>query len=276
MGHYLAFWGVPRAIAADPFCPTPVLSRLQRHRLTSADTLATLSQRYNLAPETLTRLNSTLQGGKIPVGQEILIPPMNGIRVNVPKGATWQDLAKAYGIRADVLFELNGCEKTPLTVVFIPGVNWQPGATSKPRDYIGLKGYPLSAPAPVGLSYGWHTHATGQSFFHSGLDLLAAVGTPVLAADSGQVLYAAQEGTYGLLVVIEHGNGRQTRYAHLSRLQAKIGQAVKVGEVIGYVGITGRPDITTPHLHFEVRYKLPVGWVAQDPAVHLPRQENKK
>ena len=254
---------------ASSLCPAPILSRLERHRVASGETLASIAQAYNLLPETLIRLNPSLKGGSVRVGQEILIPPFNGIRVEVPKGATWNDLATAYGVRADVLFEINGCVKTP-KIVFIPGVNWQIGEEIRQDNYTGLRGYPLPSRAKVGLAYGWHTNqATGQSFFHGGIDLLAEPGTPVLAADGGQVVFAAQEGTYGFLVVVDHGNGRQTRYGHLSRFQAKMGQSVRAGDVVGYVGSTGRPDIGESHLHFEVRYKFPVGWIAQDPATHL-------
>ncbi len=261
-------------IAQSPdsqLCPDPVLSRLQRHQVVLGETLPSIAQNYNLIPETLIRLNPSLKGGSVQVGQEILIPPFNGIRVTVPNGATWKDLATAYGIRADVLFEINGCVKTP-TVVYIPGVNWQTGEETRQEDYTGLQRYPLPSVARVGLAYGWHSDSTtGQSFFHGGIDLLAEVGTPVLAADTGKVIFAAQEGTYGFLVVVDHGNGRQTRYAHLSRFEVKIGQTVKGGDVVGYVGETGQPDLLEPHLHFEVRYKFPVGWVAQDPETHLPK-----
>ena len=110
---------------------------------------------------------------------------------------------------------------------------------------------------------------TGVSFFHGGRDILAEVGTPVLAADSGEVVYVGQEGSYGFLVIVDHGNGRQTRYGHLSRFETRMGRSVQVGEVLGYVGTTGQPDLLNPHLHFEVRFKSPVGWVAQDPSIHL-------
>jgi murein DD-endopeptidase MepM/ murein hydrolase activator NlpD len=84
------------------------------------------------------------------------------------------------------------------------------------------------------------------------------------------VLLVSKEGPYGFLVVIDHGNGRQTRYAQLSQFQAEAGQIVQSGQVIGYVGISGRPDIPETHVHFEVRFQSPVGWVAQDPKLHLP------
>jgi murein DD-endopeptidase MepM/ murein hydrolase activator NlpD len=85
------------------------------------------------------------------------------------------------------------------------------------------------------------------------------------------VIYVGQEEAYGNLVVINHLGRRQTRYAHLSRVTVKIDQRVRAGDVIGAVGTTGQPDIIPPHLHFEVRLDTPVGWTAQDPALHLPQ-----
>ncbi len=250
-------------------CPSPLLSRLQRHQIAPGETIESIAKKYNLLPETLIRLNRALQGGSAPAGREILIPPFNGIRIEVPAGATWQDLEAAYGVRADVLFEVNGCQKSP-KVVFIPGVTWNPGESPAVDTYTGLSGYPLPSIAKIGLNYGWQTrHSDRQKMFHSGIDLLAELGTPVLSAEAGIVAFAGQEETYGNLVVVDHGEGRQTRYAHLGSIKVVIGQEVKTGDVLGTVGSTGRPDLKVPHLHFEVRHNSPVGWVAQDPEIHL-------
>lgn len=250
-------------------CPQPVLSRLQRHRIAPGETVEAIARQYNLIPETLIRFNSSLSRGTPPVGQEILVPPFNGIRIQAPRGSTWKDLEEAYGVRADILFELNGCEKTP-NVVFIPGVNWSAGGGERSQNYTGLAGYPLPKPAAIAFAYGWQTDpATDARRFHSGIDLLADVGTPVLAADAGTVAFAGQQGNYGNLVIINHPGDRQTRYAHLSQMVVQVGQSVRAGEQIGAVGTTGQPDITAPHLHFEVRQRSPLGWIAQDPEIHL-------
>ena len=259
-------------VRQNPNCPPPILSRLRRHKIAPGETIESIASRYNLLPQTLLRLNPILQKGSAPVGKEILIPPINGIRVQAPAGATWKDLEKAYGVRADVLFEINGCQKKP-AVVFIPGVSWASGGRAQVGNYTGLSGYPLPFPAQIGLSFGWHTDpTTKQNTFHSGIDLLAEPGTPVLAAEAGTVVFVGEEGNYGRLVIINHGGNRQTRYAHLAKIQVRVDQSVKTGDIIGTVGSTGRPDIPAPHLHFEVRYKLPLGWVAQDPALHLKIQ----
>lgn len=251
-------------------CPAPILSRLTRHKIAAGETVASIAKKYNLIPATLLGLNPNLKGGTIPIGSEILIPPFNGIRVDVPSGSRWQDIATAYGIRAEVLYELNGCQKQPQQV-FVPGVSLTTQASSR-RDssYSGLAGYPLSVKATVGLSYGWHQNPnTGQAIFHSGVDLLAKEGTPVLAVDAGTVAFASTQGSYGNLIVINHEGGRQTRYAHLKDVTVAAGNAVKAGDKIGTVGITGRPDVEQPHLHFEVRYFSSQGWVAQDPEPNL-------
>jgi murein DD-endopeptidase MepM/ murein hydrolase activator NlpD len=90
-----------------------------------------------------------------------------------------------------------------------------------------------------------------EGSFHSGVDLQAPMGTPVKASADGVVSSAGWSGGYGKLVVIDHGNGMQTMYAHLSRIYTVPGQDVRQGQVIGFSGSTGRA--TAPHLHYEVR-----------------------
>lgn len=92
---------------------------------------------------------------------------------------------------------------------------------------------------------------SGEGALHRGVDITAPAGTPVRAAADGVVLHASFLGGYGRLVVIDHGNGFQTYYAHLSRFSVVAGQEIRQGELIGAVGASGR--VTAPHLHYEVR-----------------------
>lgn len=87
--------------------------------------------------------------------------------------------------------------------------------------------------------------------FHYGIDIANCVGTDIKAADGGVVTRAGRAGSYGNLIIIDHQNGTSTRYAHLSRIDVKVGQTVEQGQSIGKMGNTGRS--TGPHLHFEVR-----------------------
>jgi murein DD-endopeptidase MepM/ murein hydrolase activator NlpD len=91
----------------------------------------------------------------------------------------------------------------------------------------------------------------GEGAFHSGVDIRSAYGTPVVAPADGTVTFTDMLGGYGRLIMIDHGNGISTRYGHLSGFAVTEGQQVHRGDVIGYVGTSGRS--TGPHLHYEVR-----------------------
>jgi murein DD-endopeptidase MepM/ murein hydrolase activator NlpD len=106
---------------------------------------------------------------------------------------------------------------------------------------------------------------SGEGALHSGVDISAAMGTPVHAAADGIVTRAEYMGGYGRLVVIDHGNGMRTFYAHLSRFEVVPGQEIRRGEVLGYSGASGK--VTAPHLHFEVR----VGGSPVNPYPYLTR-----
>lgn len=100
--------------------------------------------------------------------------------------------------------------------------------------------------------YGMRTHPVlGRRRAHKGIDLAAPVGTPIYATADGLVSRASWFGGYGLFVSIEHGGQIETRYGHMSRLNVADGQRVHKGDIIGFVGTTGRS--TGPHLHYEVR-----------------------
>lgn len=99
--------------------------------------------------------------------------------------------------------------------------------------------------------YGYRIHPiTGKRLFHDGLDIAANHGNAVYAYTDGLVVQAGWNGGYGISILIDHGNGLKTRYAHLSRLNVRVGQKVQTGQKIGAVGSTG--NSTGPHLHFEV------------------------
>ena len=112
--------------------------------------------------------------------------------------------------------------------------------------------WPLPGYSP-GSAYGWRIHPIwGDMRFHAGEDIGAPSGTPILAADSGIATVIPNNGNgYGNYIIINHGGGRTTLYAHMSAFAVSNGQSVTQGQTIGYVGSTG--NSTGPHLHFEVR-----------------------
>ncbi|MBP2071395.1 M23 family metallopeptidase [Thermoanaerobacterium saccharolyticum] len=112
--------------------------------------------------------------------------------------------------------------------------------------------WPLSGGYAITSGFGTRIDPVyGGERYHSGIDIAVPLGTPVKAAADGEVVYAGWNDGYGLVVFIWHNNNLETRYAHLSKIAVNKGQIVKAGDVIGYVGSTGKS--TGPHLHFEVR-----------------------
>ncbi len=119
----------------------------------------------------------------------------------------------------------------------------------------GLDGIPQFQPASlkyISSGFGYRRDPfTGRGAMHKGLDFRGPTGAPIYAAAEGRVSFVGRRSGYGKVVEINHGNGLTTRYAHMSKFSAKVGQQVGAGDIIGAIGSTGRS--TGPHLHFEVR-----------------------
>jgi murein DD-endopeptidase MepM/ murein hydrolase activator NlpD len=110
----------------------------------------------------------------------------------------------------------------------------------------------MSFCVPVSGSISSRFGARGsRAYTHTGLDLATSAGTGIRPAAAGTVVFAAYKGSYGNLIIVDHGNGVQTYYAHCSALYVSAGQSVDTGTTIGAVGSTG--NSTGPHLHFEIR-----------------------
>jgi murein DD-endopeptidase MepM/ murein hydrolase activator NlpD len=113
-------------------------------------------------------------------------------------------------------------------------------------------GFVRPVPGAISSGYGVRIHPiTGTKRMHNGVDMNASQGDPIRAVKAGSVILASVKGGYGNTVMIDHGGGMVTLYAHQSRIGVSVGQKVSAGAVIGYIGSTG--DSTGPHLHFEVR-----------------------
>jgi lysostaphin len=264
------------------YCPAPALSRMQRHVIADGETVESIAQQYNLSPATIIAMNPFLHKGIAPVHRELQIPPYNGIVVQVPPHQTWRQVATKYKLRPDTLFEINGCQRNP-RVIFVPvvpaenrGVNSRVNrsitAANTDLPHKLISGYPLANKTNVALPYGWQINrGTGEVFFHSGVDLVAPVDTPVEAIAPGIVVFAKTQGTYGKLVILNHAGGFQSRYAQLNSIKVRLGEHVQTGQVIGTVGTTGNPTSSQPNLHFEIRTLGPLGWEAKDPQDYLTK-----
>lgn len=137
-----------------------------------------------------------------------------------------------------------------------------------PTTSIAIPSIMPLASAKLTSDYGMRTHpVVGGRRNHKGVDLAAPTGTPVFATADGVVSRADVFSTYGLYISLQHGAALETRYAHLSRLAVAAGQRVNKGDIIGYVGSTGRS--TGPHLHYEVR----MDGVAVNPIPYMVESE---
>lgn len=162
--------------------------------------------------------------------------------------------------------QLPSVTKTIPAVTAIPTVQSgdTPTTAAVPLDPSQIAIYPLLHPAPITSRFGWRTHPlTGKRRFHSGVDLGAVMGAPVVATVSGTVTSAGWNGGYGKAVVIEHNGIYQTLYGHLSEISVRAGQPIERGTVLGLVGNTG--NSTGPHLHFEQRVSTNGNWIAVNP-----------
>lgn len=206
--------------------PTPRIVRQgDYHIVKPGENLFRIAQAYHLSQEELARANGIKDPGRIVVGQRLLIPRA----VRTPSESVAADRS-------------------------LP---------SPPRDTRGegMEGNFLW-PVSGSLNSGFGPRGSG---FHDGLDIAAPEGTPIRAVEQGEVIYSDHLRGYGNMVIVRHGGGIVSVYAHNQANLVREGQQVARGEVIARVGSTGR--VTGPHLHFEIRKNN----LAQDPLLYLPQ-----
>jgi murein DD-endopeptidase MepM/ murein hydrolase activator NlpD len=226
------------------------LPALRAYPVQPGDTLASLARQAGISLDTLLQVNG-LNAAQLPrPGDLMIIPPIDGTMVTVPPGETLVDLTNTYRADISTIRSVNGLAGgSPLPAqIFIPAANTEALA---PRDAAAGQTERLHH---LGR-FIWPAHGTITTYFwqyHPGLDIANVIGTPEVAADAGQVVFAGW-GSYGIYVEIDHGNGFHTVYGHMSAVLVRAGQVVTPGQEIGLMGSTGRS--TGPHLHFEIRYR---------------------
>ncbi len=224
------------------------------------DNLTYIARMFNLSINTIKWVNG-LKNNKIYPGQKLIIMPTDGIEVVIQKGDTISKLAKKYKADIDEIYEFNNIDKnTKLTIgdkIFIPGAEIEAGALpTSPKSKSRSSKYANYYADP--LKGKWRL----SQRFHGrwrGIDMAAPTGTPIYASAPGRAIVVNKSGWgggYGLYVVLSHSNGSKTLYAHMSKVTAKLGEYYNKGDLIGYVGSTGRS--TGPHLHFEIRNGIDV------------------
>ncbi|MEK7650781.1 MAG: peptidoglycan DD-metalloendopeptidase family protein [Patescibacteria group bacterium] len=223
------------------------------------DSLSGIANMFNVSVNTIRWANDLSKNSVLQTGQTLLILPVDGIRHTVLKGETVASLAKKYNGDTREIVQFNGLEnESDLKVgqiVMIPGGE-EPAAAVTPgtKPTAPVKG--ASGPSYAGYYLRPISGGTRTQGLHgyNGIDLADRAGTEIFAAASGRVIVAKSSGWnggYGNYVVISHPNGTQTLYSHLRSLTVAQGATVERGQVIGYMGMTGKA--TGVHVHFEVR-----------------------
>lgn len=233
---------------------TPPRPQVFTHTVRLGETLTDIARAYNIDVDTIIAANSIPDPNRIRSGDQLAVPNVKGVLHEVKRGESLWNIANFYDVTIDEIVAANDlANPNSLRVgqqLVVPGAQalvalQQREAIVSPSGQL-LRNFSWPATGRISSRFGprW-----GR--FHYGLDLAVPTGTPVRAAAAGRVTYSAEQGSYGLLVKIDHGHGVETRYAHNSRLVARVGQRVARGEIIAYSGNTG--NSTGPHLHFEIR-----------------------
>ena len=231
----------------------------------AGDTLSGISLRTGIPMDYLIASND-VDPSRLRPGQQLLLPS-GGVLHTVKAGQAIADIAKTYGVTEGAIRLANELSGEPAVGmrIFVPSPAVVPQATAVALGKKEATRFAWPARGPISSPYGPRIHPIYRvSSFHAGIDLAIPEGTPVYAAAPGRVVTAGWDGGYGLLVVIDHGDGYSTYYAHLSQLLVSVGQFVEIGQRIARSGNTGLS--TGPHLHFEIRRD----GVAVDPLLFLP------
>lgn len=180
------------------------------------------------------------------------VSALYGLKTNRILKSDSPDLsADQFSSSLDQLYALRSSALSGAATVGIELGGGQPATTA---DWLRMAAAPTMWPVegPVTGSFGERIDPfNGEGAFHTGVDISTAYGQAVIAPADGMVVFASEAVGYGRLLILEHGHGISTRYGHLASFTIAIGQSVRRGDVIGYVGRSGRS--TGPHLHYEVR-----------------------
>jgi murein DD-endopeptidase MepM/ murein hydrolase activator NlpD len=228
------------------------------HPVVSGDTLEALSKKYQVSIDSIKWAND-MKSDTIKPGQSLKIPPVTGVVHKVASGDNIYSIAKKYKTDAQKIVnfpfndfaDLDTFQLTPGQPLFVPD-----GVIEEEQPFYRVPSYAKAIAGIKGSSnFIWPTTGGISQYpiwYHMAYDIANPAAPPVIASDTGSVIFAGcVTYGYGCHIIIDHGNGYQTLYAHLSVMDVSAGQAVSQGQKIGTMGNTGRS--TGTHLHFEVR-----------------------
>lgn len=216
------------------------------------DTLSQIAKMFSVSVNTIVWAND-IERGIITPGQNLIILPVSGIKHIVKSGDTLQSIAKQYSGDLKEILQFNDISADAKLVVgneiIIPNGDSSPTRTvngSIANSKLVTDGYYMRPISGGRKTQGIHGY--------NGVDLVAPIGTRVVASASGKVIVSRNSGYnggYGKYIVVSHPNGTQTLYSHLNETAVVVGTSVAQGQLIGYLGNSGRS--TGPHVHFEIR-----------------------
>ena len=225
----------------------------QIYKVKAGDTISGIAKKFGLTNiSTLISVNDIGNVRQLASGQKLKIPSIDGIIYTVKKGDSLSSITSKHKVSLEQLLDVNELTSETLTAgqqLFLPGAAMDAAAL---KNAMGeLFRIPISAKFRWTSPFGYRIDPiSGVRSFHTGTDMACPTGTPILAAMSGKVVKTGQTRVYGNYVILDHGNGYQTVYMHMSKIIASKGQWVSQGTRIGLVGSTGYS--TGPHLHFTV------------------------
>lgn len=262
---------------ALPFTIIPERPRetLETYMVQSGDTILGIAAQYGLQPETIMWANPEIERNpdRISIGDQIKVLPVNGVLHAVKSGDTLSSLAAKYKVAADAIVGYQGNSLSDASAALVVGAEIiVPGGqkATVAQQVVTVYSGPIPSSATKGSgAFLWPTSGSiTQKYWsgHAAIDVGGWTGAPVKASDGGYVVEAGRgwSSGYGNHVVIDHGNGYSTLYAHLNSIFVSPGENVTKGQQVGTVGNTG--NSTGPHLHFEVIYQ----GVRRNPYSYLP------
>ena len=246
----------------DPGIDTQISSKVMDsiidYKVQEGDTVASIANKFGISVNTI-RWENNFTGDRIKIGQTLKIMPVTGVAHTVSKGDTVYSIAKKYDADAQAIVDFpfntftddETFELAIGQIVIVPDGVMPAAQAVTPR---ARQMTPNAGTVTASGQFVWPTSGIITqrfSWYHPGIDI-ANRGLPLdVAADSGRVMYAGWDSAgYGNMVLIDHGNGYMTRYAHLSQVMVISGQNIGRGQAIGKMGSTGHS--TGPHTHFEI------------------------
>lgn len=235
-----------------------------KYVIQNGDTLSTIAVKFGITSDSVKWSNGITDENFIKPGTEIDIPSVTGIVYTVKSGDTIEGIASKFKTSSALVVAQNDLYGEDIIVgsqIIVPdGIIEAPPAPAPAAKVATTSSYGsgrYGSSAPIGStgSFRFPTNAGRMGYYNGyhwwAIDIPNSIGTPIYAADSGQIVEAkyGYNGGYGNTILISHGNGYQTRYGHMSTLLI-LGGYVQKGQVIGYMGSTGRS--TGSHLHFEI------------------------